>query len=307
MEPKEKDETTYCNRRRAQREATPDVPRIGSMISGKTVLIAHVGYPTEAFKAPMIYNPWFESRGIDAVVVPMGVKGEDFPDALRAMRKFTNLRGALVTMPHKVATLALMDEITPTARIAGACNAILVRPDGTLLGDQFDGAGFVRGVQRKGQALNGKRVLVCGCGGVGSAIAASLAAAGVAELSLYDSSAASAQSLASRLREHYPDLVVRTGSNDPAGYDAIVNATPLGMNDGDPLPFEMSRVAPGTFVGEVVMRQAITPLLAAAQAKGCAIQVGTDMLFEMIPAYLEFFGFGTATPEELRAVSRIEY
>jgi shikimate dehydrogenase len=237
----------------------------------------------------------------------MGVKGEDFPDALRVMRKFTNLRGALVTMPHKVATLALMDEITPTARIAGACNAILVRPDGTLLGDQFDGAGFVRGVQRKGQALNGKRVLVCGCGGVGSAIAASLAAAGVAELSLYDSSAASAQSLASRLREHYPGLVVRTGSNDPAGYDVIVNATPLGMNDGDPLPFDISRVSPATFVGEVVMRQAITPLLAASQAKGCPIQVGTDMLFEMIPAYLEFFGFGTATPEELRAVSRIEY
>jgi len=277
------------------------------MISGKTVLIAHLGYPTEAFKAPMIYNPWFESRGIDAVVVPMGVKAEDFPDALRALRKFTNLRGALVTMPHKVATLALMDEVTPTARIAGACNAILLRPDGTLLGDQFDGAGFVRGIQRKGQSLDEKRVLVCGSGGVGSAIAASLAAAGVAELALYDTSAEAARSLASRLREQYPGLVLKTGSNDPAGYHVIVNATPLGMKDDDPLPFEMSRVLPGTLVGEVVMRQAITPLLAAAQAKGCPIQVGTDMLFEMIPAYLEFFGFGTATPEELRAVSRIQY
>jgi shikimate dehydrogenase len=255
----------------------------------------------------MIYNPWFESRGIDAVVVPMGVKAEDFPDALRALRKFTNLRGALVTMPHKVATLALMDEVTPTARIAGACNAILLRPDGTLLGDQFDGAGFVRGIQRKGQSLDEKRVLVCGSGGVGSAIAASLAAAGVAELALYDTSAEAARSLASRLREQYPGLVLKTGSNDPAGYHVIVNATPLGMKDDDPLPFEMSRVLPGTLVGEVVMRQAITPLLAAAQAKGCPIQVGTDMLFEMIPAYLEFFGFGTATPEELRAVSRIQY
>jgi shikimate dehydrogenase len=278
-----------------------------TVISGKTVLIAHVGYPTEAFKAPMIYNPWFESRGIDAVVVPMGVKANDYADALRVLRKLSNLRGALVTMPHKVTTLALVDEITPTARIAGACNAILLRPDGSLLGDQFDGAGFVRGIQRKGQILDGKRVLVCGSGGVGSAIAASLAAAGVAGLSLYDSHVESAQSLASRLREHYPNLVVRTGSNDPAGHDVIVNATPLGMNEGDPLPFDMARVSPTTFVGEVVMRKAITPLLAAAQAKGCAIQVGTDMLFEMIPAYLEFFGFGTATPEELRAVSRIQY
>ena len=79
------------------------------------------------------------------------------------------------------------------------------------------------------------------------------------------------------------------------------------MKDGDPLPFDVSRIAPSTFVGEVVMKQEITPLLAAAQAKGCRVQVGTDMLFEQIPAYLEFFGFGTATPDELRAVSQVRY
>ena len=277
------------------------------MISGKTTLIAHIGYPTEAFKAPMIYNPWFESQGIDAVVVPMSVQGADYPGVLQALRRIGNLRGALVTMPHKVTTLALMDEVTPTARIAGACNAILVRPDGTLLGDQFDGAGFVRGVLRKGRAVQGTRVLVCGSGGVGSSIAAALAAAGVAELSLYDSRPDMALALAARLREHYPRLEVKTGSNDPAGHDAIVNATPLGMNDGDPLPFDMARVAPSTLVGEVVMRQAITPLLAAAQNRGCPIQIGTDMLFEMIPAYLEFLGFPSATPDDLRAVSQIRY
>ncbi|KAB2966951.1 shikimate dehydrogenase [Zoogloea sp.] len=277
------------------------------MISGKTTVIAHLGYPTESFKAPMIYNPWFESRGIDAVVMPMGVKPEDYPAAVESLRRMTNFRGALVTMPHKVTTLSLVDEVTPTARIAGACNAILLRPDGSLLGDQFDGAGFVRGVLRKGQVLQGRRVLVSGSGGVGCAIAASLAAAGVAEMALYDAWPESAAALAERLRSHYPALKVSVGSNDPAGFDLIVNATPLGMKDSDPLPFDMARVDPATFVGEVVMKQAITPLLAAAQAKGCPIQVGTDMLFEMIPAYLEFFGFGTATPEELRAVSQIQY
>lgn len=277
------------------------------MISGKTTVIAHLGYPTEAFKAPMIYNPWFESRGIDAVVMPMGVKPEDYPTAIQSLRKMTNLRGALVTMPHKVTTMSLVDEVTPTASVAGACNAILLRPDGTLLGDQFDGAGFVRGVLRKGFALKGKRVLVSGNGGVGCAIAASLAAAGVAEMALFDNFEASSKRLAERLVAHYPELKVSTGSNDPAGFDLIVNATPLGMKADDPLPFDMDRVAPTTFVGEVVMKQAITPLLAAAQAKGCPIQVGTDMLFEMIPAYLEFFGFGTATPDELRAVAQIKY
>jgi shikimate dehydrogenase len=277
------------------------------MISGKTTLIAHLGYPTEAFKAPMIYNPWFESKGIDAVVVPMGVKPENYAAALQQIFKLTNIRGALVTMPHKVTTVALMDEVTPTGKVAGACNAILLRPDGSLLGDQFDGAGFVRGVQRKGIKLESARVLVSGNGGVGCAIAASLAAAGAGEIALYDAFDASSQALAGRLREHYPRLVVKTGSNDPAGYDLIVNATPLGMKDGDPLPFDISRIAPSTFVGEVVMKEAITPLLAAARAKGCAIQVGTDMLFEQIPAYLEFFGFGTATPDELRTVSQVRY
>ena len=277
------------------------------MMSGKTTLIAHLGYPTEGFKAPMIYNPWFEKNGIDAVVMPMGVKAEDYTTVLQSLFRLTNIRGALVTMPHKVTTTGLVDELTPTARIAGACNAILRRPDGTLLGDQFDGAGFTRGVERKGRSLKGARAFVLGSGGVGSAIAASLAAAGVAGLALFDTNTAAVEALADRLRKHYSQLVVTTGSKDPAGYDVVVNATPLGMNEGDPLPFDIDRISPGTFVGEVVMKSEYTPLLRAAKEKGCTVQVGTDMLFEMIPAYLEFFGFGTATPEQLRAVSQIKY
>ena len=277
------------------------------MISGKTTLIAHLGYPTEAFKAPMIYNPWFDKNGVDAVVVPMGVKPEDYVAFLPHLFKLTNIRGALVTMPHKITTVGLMDEVSPTARIAGACNAILKRSDGTLVGDQFDGAGFVRGVERKGRKLAGARVLVLGSGGVGSPIAASLAAAGVAELAIFDTNTASVEGLASRLREHYSELIVRTDTKDPEGFDVIVNATPLGMKETDPLPFDIDRIAPGTFVGEVVMKSEYTPLLRAAKDKGCAVQVGTDMLFEMIPAYLEFFGYGTATADELRAVAQIKY
>ncbi len=187
------------------------------MISGTTQLIAHLGYPTESFKAPMIYNPWFEKQGIDAVVVPMGVKPGDYAGTLAALARVTNLKGALVTMPHKVTTLSLADEITPTARIAGACNALLLRPDGTWLGDQFDGSGFVRGLLRKGRTLRGARVIVSGAGGVGSAIAASLAAEGVAHISLYDTCAASAEGLAERLRATHgarPCLILTADQTD---------------------------------------------------------------------------------------------
>ena len=275
------------------------------MITGKTTLIAHLGFPTEAFKAPMIYNPWFEKRGIDAVVVPMGVKPGDYAATLGQLFKLSNIRGALVTMPHKIATLSLADEVTPTARIAGACNALLRREDGSWLGDQFDGAGFVRAAQRKGRVLRGASALVVGSGGVGSAIAASLAAAGVARLALFDSHPAAAAALRDRLLQHYPVLIVETGANDPAGHDIVVNATPLGMNAGDPLPMDVSRIAPSAFVGEVVMKQTLTAFLAAARERGCQVQVGSDMLFEMIPAYLEFFGFGSATADELRAVAKL--
>ena len=277
------------------------------MIRGTTTLIAHIGYPTHAFKSPMIYNPYFEHAGIDAVVVPMGVKVEDFDAAFRAIFKLTNVRGALITMPHKVTSCALVDELSPTALIAGACNAIVLRPDGTLLGDMFDGAGFVRGVLRKGVKLDGARALVVGCGGVGCAIAASLAASGVAEIGLFDVHAASAEGLAARLRTHYAALKVSTGFNDPAGFDVVVNATPMGMNAGDELPMDVSRIAPTTFVGEVVMKSEMTAFLAAAKARGCSVQIGTDMLFEQIPAYLEFFGFPTTTPEVLRSVARLTY
>jgi shikimate dehydrogenase len=277
------------------------------MIQGTTTLIAHLGYPTESFKAPMIYNPYFEKHGIDAVVVPMGVKAEDYSDVFRAVFRLTNIRGALITMPHKISTVSLLDEVTTSVKIAGSCNAVLRRPDGSLIGDMFDGAGFVRGIQRKGRKLEGERALVVGSGGVGSAIAASLAAARVAEIGLFDNHTTSMEALAGRLREHYPDLVVRTGSSDPGDYDIVVNATPLGMNGNDPLPMDVSRIAASAFVGEVVMKEEITPFLRAAQNKGCVIQVGTDMLFEQIPAYLEFFGFGTTTPAELRALAKITY
>ena len=277
------------------------------MISGRTTLIAHLGYPTKAFKAPMIYNPYFEKAGIDAVVMPMGIMAADYPTFLRELFNVTNIRGALVTMPHKKTTIDLADEVSPTARIAGAANALLKREDGTLLADMFDGEGFVRGVRRKGHNLTNASALVIGSGGVGSAIAASLAAAGVSRMGLSDAVDEAAESLGSRLAMHYPDLSVNTGSADPTGYDIVVNATPLGMNEGAPLPIDMSLVAPTTFVGEVVMKSEVTPFLRAARERGCETQVGTDMLFEQIPAYLEFFGFGTTTPDELRSVAQLQY
>ena len=278
-----------------------------TMIDGRTKLIAHLGFPTETFKAPMIYNPYFRKHGINAVVVPMGCKAQDYAGFLRLLFRLSNIHGALVTMPHKVATLAQLDEASVSAKVAGACNAIRIDPDGRLVGDMFDGEGFVRSVRRKGRTVAGARVLVIGCGGVGSAIAAALAKARAAQLALFDTLSPTMDSLAARLQTHYPKLKVDVGSADPAGFDIVVNASPLGMKVDDPLPMDVDRIAPSTFVGEVVMKQEITPLLAAVRARGCEFQIGTDMLFEQIPATLAFFGFGPTTAEELRGLTEINY
>jgi shikimate dehydrogenase len=275
------------------------------MINGNTKLIAHLGYPTHTFKAPLIYNPYFEEMDIDAAVVPMGVRAEDYPSFLKLVFKLSNIHGALITMPHKIVTVALLDEISKSAQVAGACNAVRLGRDGRLVGDMFDGEGFVRGVLRRGRAIKGRRAIIAGAGGVGSAIAASLAQAGIAELAVYDAHGSVMNELAERLRRYYPELQVHTGTTDPDGYDIVVNATPLGMRDDDPLPFDVQRIAPSAFVGEVVLKQEITPFLAAVQVRGCEFQIGVDMLFEQIPAYLEFFGFPTTTAEHLRDIARV--
>jgi len=237
----------------------------------------------------------------------MGCQTADYPGFLRAVFTLTNIRGALITMPHKVTTTGLVDVLSPTARIAGACNAVRLGADGRLEGDMFDGEGFVRGVLRKGVVLQGRRALVVGSGGVGCAIAASLAAAGIGAITLFDRQTESAEALGQRLRAHYPALEVSTGSNDPAGHDLVVNATPMGMNEGDPLPLDIARLSPDTFVGEVVMKTEMTAFLSAAAARGCRVQVGSDMLFEQIPAYLEYFGLPTTTADVLRSVARLSY
>ncbi len=142
-------------------------------------------------------------------------------------------------MPHKVTVVDLVDESSTAVKIAGSCNALLLRPDGTLVGDMFDGAGFARGLKRKGFVVAGASCLVVGAGGVGSAIAASLAAEGPASISLFDTSRrrprASRRGCASTIR----GIAVDLRSNDPAGYDLVVNGTPLGMRAGDPLPFDV--------------------------------------------------------------------
>ena len=172
-------------------------------ISGRTRMIAHLGVPTESFKAPTIYNPWFETSGIDAVVVPMGCEAEDFPSFMRLVARLRNFAGALITMPHKTNVIDLLDEVSPAVHACGACNAVKRAADGRLIRDMFDGEGFARGVLRRGRAIAGASALVVGAGGVGSAIAASLSKAGVTRLGIFDTDVDRCALVAKRIHIHF--------------------------------------------------------------------------------------------------------
>ena len=275
------------------------------MIRGTTKLVAHYGYPIAPVKSPMIYNPYFEREAIDAAVVPIEVPPEDFAATLKAMFRATNLVGAIVTMPHKRSTVGLLDDCSPRVRIAGACNAIVRRPDGTLFGELFDGLGFVASLVRNGLHVTGARCLVIGAGGAGSAIAAALATAGAGKLVIHDIAPEATATLIVRLRRHHPRVDASAGSNDPSGFDLVVNASSLGMTAEDAMPVDVSRLEAASFVADVVMKPEVTPLLAAARERGCRTQPGIDMLFEQIPLYLELFGLGRVSSDELRAVARL--
>ncbi len=267
-----------------------EMDRQSLLVQGTTRVFPVVGCPVRQVKAPLLYNEWFRRTGQDCIVVPIEIAPPDFATVLPALLRAGNVGGAMVTIPHKVSTVDLLQDCSDAVRIAGACNAVVRRADGSLFGELFDGVGLVRAAQRHGFVAAGARCLVAGAGGAGAAIAAALAAAGVGVVRLFDTRRAHAQELAEQLGVHYPGTDIHAGPADLAGFDLLVNATPLGMEPDDPLPLDVSQLRPQMLVAEIVMKRDTTPLLEAARATGCRVVQGREMLQEQMPLYLRFFG-----------------
>jgi len=246
-------------------------------VSGATRLYVLLGDPLDKARSPEYYNARFAARGIDAVLVPMAVAPADFDALIPALKAVRNLDGLIITMPHKQTVLAHLDRLGDAARRVGAANVARREADGQWFGDMYDGPGFVGGLRARGIACEGRRVYLLGCGGVARAMAIALAEAGVARLRLYDPDFARAEALAATLRAQFPGLACALGPADPAQFDLAINATPLGMQPGDALPFDPSQLTPRTAVADVTTKPEITPLLAAARARGCPIATGRDM------------------------------
>jgi len=255
--------------------------------SGATRVHLIVGDPIAQVKSPYGMTQAFEAQGRDALCVPAQVPSADLRTWFTGVSLARNVDGIIVTVPHKFDCHALCASSSPRAQFLGAVNTMRRNPDGSWHGDMFDGLGYVTAMQKKGCELQGKRALLVGAGGAGSAIAHSLVLAGVREMAIHDGNEERREALIARLNL-LGQARVFAGSASPAGFDVAINATPMGMRDGDPLPLELDAVHSDLFVGCVVTVPAVPPLIAAARARGCKTCTGADMFAQVRELMVEF-------------------
>ncbi len=245
-------------------------------LSGETRLHVIVGDPVAQTKSPAGLTAEFAARKVDAVCVPMHVAAEDFDAFMAAAKRIRNLDGIVVTIPHKFSALRHCDEVSERANVLGTVNVLYRIDGGRWRGDMTDGVAMAAALEKAGCKLAGRHALLVGAGGAGSAVALALLEAGVASLAIAEVDAARRDSLIGRLAARYPGKVT-AGSSDPAGFDLIVNATPVGMAPDDPSPVDAARLERGACVADLITRPVVTPLLEAARRRGCLIVTGTDM------------------------------
>ncbi len=257
-------------------------------ITGKTRVYAHLAHPSSHVRATQTFNRAFREREIDAVAVSIDVSPADMPSLVRALKGWRNLAGMGVTMPHKGPIADVCDEVVGRGTLIRAVNAIRREPDGRLIGANTDGSGFLAGLKQAGHDPAGKRVLLVGVGGAGRAIAFALAHGGAGELTLANRTAAKAKEVAAKVAEAFPSTKTRVGPPDPAGFDIVVNATPLGMREGDDLPLDVSRLTPGMVVAEIILVPERTRLVEEAERRDCRVHPGLPMLTCQIDEVITF-------------------
>lgn len=261
-------------------------------ITGNTKILGVIADPVSQARTPVMANTLLDERGLlgDFVMLPMQVSAEDFPAFITGLRALKNSGGAVVSMPHKIATANLVDELTPEARLVGAVNVIRRNGDGRLIGAMLDGEGFVSGLVAAGHCVKGAHILLVGAGGAASAIAFALAKHGCASLYIHNRTPDRAIALSERVRHAYPQLEVTTAIQATSHYDITINGTSLGMKPNDELPISKSLIGCCDLIADCVIAPEMTKLLQEAANQGKAIQTGVPMLAAQMTLMLAFMG-----------------
>lgn len=258
--------------------------------TGSTRVLGIIGDPIAQARSPEVWSALFRLNGIDAVCVPMQVDPSGLGAFLEGAKALRNFLGLIVTIPHKAASLAHVASLTERSAQVGAVNVIRLDDHGAWTGDTVDGIGLVAGLERRGQDPAGRRALVVGVGGAGTAIAFALAEAGASEVAVFDVDRARADEVAGRVAATGTASYV--AAPEAAGFELVVNASPLGMAPDDPLPISLDNVDSGAVVADVVVHPRMTKLLQTAADRGCFTQPGVHMMDGQITPMAEFLGLG---------------
>jgi shikimate dehydrogenase len=245
--------------------------------SGRTLVYPMIGHPTIQVKSPTTFNRYFAEKNVDGVMIAIDVPPDEVGHFFSLLRGWLNCPGCVVTIPYKQEAARQSDELSPRARDLGAVNVVRRTGEGRLIGDMVDGIGFLEALRLHGFDVKGKRVVVFGAGGAGSAIAYSAAESEATELVVIDTDTVRQQNLLDLISSQYPSVVLSDRILSLSGFDLAINATPLGMN-GDPhVPFPLDTLESRTLVADVVTEPEITPWLGGAKARGCPVQTGYEM------------------------------
>lgn len=242
-------------------------------IRGTTRVIGLLGYPVEHSLSPAMHNAAFEHLGLDYCYVAFPVRPEVLGEAVMAIRAF-DLTGVNVTVPHKEKVMEFLDEVDEEASFIGAVNTIR-NSNGRLSGFNTDGRGFMASLSEAGITVTGKNVVIIGAGGACRAISYYLSE-DASTVRIADVDALKAEALVKDLKKIRSNVAASVSQSDLRSVDIVINATPLGLNNADPSPVDVSLLTDTMVVCDLIYKE--TPLLKAAAGRGCRTLDGLGML-----------------------------
>ncbi|MCC6346828.1 MAG: shikimate dehydrogenase [Nitrospirales bacterium] len=248
-------------------------------IGGSTRVVGLFGYPVAHTLSPAMHNALFRHLGLDYCYVAFSVPPDKLCDAVKGITAFT-LAGVNITVPHKENIIPFLDEVSEEVAFIGAANTVR-NDEGRLIGYNTDGRGFQRALCEAGIGVEGKRVLIVGTGGAARAIGYYVCREASAVYLHHLKSLRKAEALKGHLdgvrgNAFVADAGAMASREFFSGIDIVINATPLGLQPGDPSPVDTALLTGRHTVCDLIYHE--TPLLRAASSRGCTTLDGLGML-----------------------------
>jgi shikimate dehydrogenase len=260
-----------------------------SYISGETRIFAIVGHPIEQVRSPEMVTAELTKRGRNAILIPLDVLPEEFESCVSQLMRVRNLDGLIFTIPFKQAACALASELSDQARAVGAINAMARGRGDQWVGDIFDGLGCVEAFRERQQSFRGRRVMLIGAGGAGSAIGVAVAHQGPAAMRIFDLDTRRATQLVEAIEKIDPHIDVDLANPTVEHIDILLNASPVGMLGDARMPINVVEIPSEIIVFDAIVKPELTKLLALAQQCGCQTIRGREMMRGQIKKIVDFF------------------